>query len=151
MVCAGCVFVAGIHPSRTWTSGSLESVRWNACVHRLDLGLYSSLCTNAVHRKDSKDPDVRVLDGRIPATKNTKHAPSTKMECDYLNGWIKKPSHTQKSDLKWWTPEILLENAEEEEFFIATFDRYHYNLTRLNPLLGGSPWDNHTGWLGVKH
>ena len=41
MVRAGRAFVAGIHPSRTWTSGSLESVRWNACVHRLDLGLYS--------------------------------------------------------------------------------------------------------------
>ena len=45
MVRAGCVFVAGIHPSRTWTSGYLESVGWNACVHRLDLGLYS-------HRKE---------------------------------------------------------------------------------------------------
>ena len=41
MVRAECVFVAGIHPSRTWTSGSFESVRWNACVLRLDLGLYS--------------------------------------------------------------------------------------------------------------
>ena len=41
MVCAGCVFVAGIRRSRTWTSGSFESVRWNACVHRLDLSLYS--------------------------------------------------------------------------------------------------------------
>ena len=41
MVRAGCVFVAGIHPSRTWTSGSFESMRWNACMHRLDLGLYS--------------------------------------------------------------------------------------------------------------
>ena len=44
-LCGWCVlgvfFVAGIHPSRTWTSGSFESVRWNACVHRLDLGLYS--------------------------------------------------------------------------------------------------------------
>ena len=37
---ADCVFVAGIHPSRTWMSGSFESVRWNACVHRLDLDLY---------------------------------------------------------------------------------------------------------------
>ena len=27
--------------SRTWTAGSFECVRWNACVHRLDLGLYS--------------------------------------------------------------------------------------------------------------
>ena len=29
--------------------------------------------------------------------KNTQHAPSTKMKCDYLYGWIKKWSHTQKS------------------------------------------------------
>ena len=41
MVHAGCVFVASIHPSRTQMSGSFESVRWNARVHRLDLGLYS--------------------------------------------------------------------------------------------------------------
>ena len=41
MVHAGCVFVAGIHLSRTWTSGSFESMRWNARVHRLDLRLYS--------------------------------------------------------------------------------------------------------------
>ena len=38
---AGCVFVAGVHLSRTRMSGSFESVRWNACVHRLDLGLFS--------------------------------------------------------------------------------------------------------------
>ena len=37
----GCVFVTGIHPSRTWMSGSFESIQWNVCVHRLDLGLYS--------------------------------------------------------------------------------------------------------------
>ena len=42
MVHAGCDFVAGIHPSRTWTPGSFESVLWNAHVHRLDLGLLSS-------------------------------------------------------------------------------------------------------------
>ena len=41
MVHAGCVFVAGVHQSRTWMSGSFESFRWNACVHRIDLGLYS--------------------------------------------------------------------------------------------------------------
>ena len=41
MVHAGCVFVASIHPSRTWMSGSFESVRWNACVHGLGFGLYS--------------------------------------------------------------------------------------------------------------
>ena len=37
-----CVFVAGLHPSRTWMSGSFESVQWNAyCVNRLDLSIYS--------------------------------------------------------------------------------------------------------------
>ena len=41
MVHAGCVFVASIHLSRTWMSGSFESMRWNACVHRLNLSLYS--------------------------------------------------------------------------------------------------------------
>ena len=41
MVHAGCVFVAGIHPFRARTSGSFESVRRNACVHWIDLGLYS--------------------------------------------------------------------------------------------------------------
>ena len=41
MVHAGCVFDAGIYPSTTWMSGSFESLRWNACVHKLNLGLYS--------------------------------------------------------------------------------------------------------------
>ena len=41
MVQTGCVFVVRIHLSRTWTSGSFESVWWNACVNRLDPGLYS--------------------------------------------------------------------------------------------------------------
>ena len=43
MVHARCVFVAGIHRSKTWMSGSFESLRWNACVHGLDFGLYSHL------------------------------------------------------------------------------------------------------------
>ena len=43
MVHAACwvCFCASIQPSRTWMSGSLKSVRWNACVIRLDLGVYS--------------------------------------------------------------------------------------------------------------
>ena len=39
----GVFFVASIHPFRTRMSGSFESVRWKACLHRLDLGLYSYL------------------------------------------------------------------------------------------------------------
>ena len=35
--------------------------------------------------------------GECRQQKHTQHAPSTKTECDYHNGWIKKRSHTQKS------------------------------------------------------
>ena len=41
MVYDGFVFATGIHPSRTDISGFCESARWNACVQRLDLSLYS--------------------------------------------------------------------------------------------------------------
>ena len=41
MLHAGCVFVAGIHPSRTWMSGSFKSMQWSAHVHRLDFILSS--------------------------------------------------------------------------------------------------------------
>ena len=45
-------------------SGSFESVRWNACVHRLDLGLYS-------HPKEFLGNGVRThayFDGKISST-----------------------------------------------------------------------------------
>ena len=38
---AAYVFVASIHPSRTWMSGSVEPMWWNACVRRLDVSLYT--------------------------------------------------------------------------------------------------------------
>ena len=48
--------------------------------------------------------------------KHTQHAPSTKMECDYLYGWIEKGSHMTKFHQNWWT----LESAEEEEEHLIT-------------------------------
>ena len=42
--------------------------------------------------------------GECRQQKHTQHAPSTKTECDYLNGWIKKRSHTQKSHPKVVNP-----------------------------------------------
>ena len=59
MAHAGCVFVAGIHPSTKWMF-----VRWNACVHRLDLSLYS-------HSKEFGGNGVRShvnSKGKIPTT-----------------------------------------------------------------------------------
>ena len=64
MVHAGCVSVAGIHPSRIWTSGSFESLRWKASVHRLDLGIYS-------HPKEFRGNGVKIQvnsKGKIPST-----------------------------------------------------------------------------------
>ena len=42
--------------------------------------------------------------GECQQQKHTQHAPSTKTECDYLNGWIKKQSHMQKSHPKVVNP-----------------------------------------------
>ena len=63
---------------------------------------------------DSKDPGIHVLDGWMLKAKHTQQAASTKTECDYFNGWIKKQSDMQISHPEWWTPEIQLGNAEEE-------------------------------------
>ena len=52
----------------------------------------SSLCSYAFHRRNSKNPDVHVRHQKHP-----QHAPSTKTECDYLNGWIKKKNHIRKN------------------------------------------------------
>ena len=69
----------------------------------------SSLCTHAFHCTGSKDIDVHVLDRWMPATKHTQHAPSTKTECDYFYGWIKKTyrgkSLWKKSDAREITDE----------------------------------------------
>ena len=43
--------------------------------------------------------------GECRQQKHTQQAPSTKTECDYLNGWIKKRSHTQKISPKSGEPQ----------------------------------------------
>ena len=48
-----------------WMSGSFESMRWNACVHRLDLGLFS-------HPKEILGDGVRThvnSKGKVPSTR----------------------------------------------------------------------------------
>ena len=70
----GYVFVAGIHPCRTWMSRSFEYVWWNACVHRLDLSLYchpkefgwNGVRTNANSRQ--KSPLLKAQRRTKPAT-----------------------------------------------------------------------------------
>ena len=67
--------------------------------------------------------------------KHTQHAPSTKTECDYLYGWIKKKNKNKKQKTnktktkkkpvtyakiispKMVNPKDIAGNAEEEEMF----------------------------------
>ena len=58
--------------------------------------LRSSLCTHVFHQTDSKDPDIHVLYGWMPATK-------THPACLY--GWIIMVTYA-KSHQKWWNPEM---------------------------------------------
>ena len=53
--------------------------------------------------------------GECRQQKHTRHAPSKKMECDYLYGWIKQRSYAQKSHAKMVNPRDKAGNAEEEE------------------------------------
>ena len=65
MAHVGCVFVAGIQPSRTQMSGSFGSMRWNTCVHGLDFRLCS-------HPKEFWGNEVRTYansKGKIPSTR----------------------------------------------------------------------------------
>ena len=88
----------------------------------------TGLCTHTLHRTDSKDPDIHVLDGWVPATK-THPACTIDEDGMWLSLWLdfifKKTTknqqqqqqqrpHRQKSHPKWWTPEIYLGNVEEE-------------------------------------
>ena len=78
----GCVFAAGIHLSRTYMFRSFESVPWNACVHRLDLSLYSHLKefweNGARNHVNSKGKVPSNIGSEEVQTRNTvKHKPNT--------------------------------------------------------------------------
>ena len=53
--------------------------------------------------------------GECRQQKHIQHAPSKKVECDYLYGWIKKQSQMQKSHPKWSTPEIKLRTQKKKK------------------------------------
>ena len=82
----------GLHSPK---SVSDESINWGlVCAH-----MHSIARTQKILMFMSYTVECR-------QQQHTQQAPSTKTECDYLYGWIKKRSHTQKSHPKWWTPEI---------------------------------------------
>ena len=76
----GEFLLLAFHLSRTWMSGSFESVRWNyVCVHRLDLSLYS-------HPQEFLRNGVRThvnCKGKIPSVR--KISPEKRMELTTLH------------------------------------------------------------------
>ena len=76
---------------------------------RGDFSLGVNMGSNSVPPKTPSDESINrglvcaymhFIVGECRQQKHTQHAPSTKTECDYLHGWIKKRSHTQKSHPK---------------------------------------------------
>ena len=53
--------------------------------------------------------------GECRQQKHAQHAPSTKMECDYLCGWTKKNGHIRNNLAQMVKPRAIAGNAEKEE------------------------------------
>ena len=67
---------------------------------------------------DSKDPDIHVLDGWMPATKVYLHASSTQTECNYRYDWLKNSNKHKNHIPKHGEPQRythIAGNAEEED------------------------------------
>ena len=76
--------------------------------------------------------------------KHTQRAPSMKTERDYLNGWIKNWSHTQKFHPKWWTPEIW---GRQKKKKCVSVQHYHnclvtYSVLTLTTVRGDDCLEN---------
>ena len=99
MVHAGCVFVAGIHLSMTWMSRSSESMWWNACLHRLDLCLYSH-------------PKEPMLTPRVKSPLPKKNSSSEDRTHNAALNKTMSPTHYQ---LSYSGPHFSLVKIEEKE------------------------------------
>ena len=83
--------------------------------------------------------------------KHTQHAPSRKTECDYLNGWIKKRSHTQKSHPKVVNPrDIAGEHTHTHTKKIIVDKNYEDDEKTENGWTGGDDDDGGDGGDGTN-
>ena len=104
MVHAGCVFVAGIHPSRSWTSGSFESVRCNACVYRLT-SVYT-LIGKSFGGMES-EPMLTLRENPI----YWKNSPQRRIEPMTLHQAGQQAQHTTKELFRPHTEETVMKNV----------------------------------------
>ena len=84
--------------------------------------------------------------GECQQQKHTQHAPSTKTECDYLNGWIKRRSHLQKSHSEVVNPRDIA--GERKKNLGRFFSRVGY-VSLLAPLRGRSSLKWLQCWLQI--
>ena len=109
-VCAHTHSISQTQKILTWslTPFPQNSFRWE---HKPRF----SPCTHAIHRMDSKDPDIHVLDGWMPATKT--HPPNTiHEERMWLALWLNQNTVTYaKISPKMVNPRDIAKNTGEEE------------------------------------
>ena len=104
MVHAECVFVAGIHPSRTWMSGSFECVWWNACVHRLDF-VYTLIQKNLGGGGGGKDGVRTHVNSREKSRQPEKILPrggSNPQRCNKQDSEPNTPTTSYSGPWKWY-------------------------------------------------
>ena len=111
----------------------------------------SSLCTHAFHHTGSKDPDIHVLDGWMPATK-THHPACTVCECDHLYGWITKTATYAKFSPKMVNPWDLAGNTKGRQthmFAASVSSQWHgYPLSlSLSVVFDTALGNPHSEWL----
>ena len=113
MIWLKCVWLDGIFPLElTWVlTITYNSFGW-------EYKPKSSLCTHAFHCKESKDPDIQVLDGWMLATSTLRMHHRWRQNLTTPMVKLKKQSHMQKSHPKWWNPETLL-GMQKKKMYMA--------------------------------
>ena len=78
-------------------SGPCESMPWNACVHRLDLGLYSHL-KEFLGKGVRTQGSLQLKKSSVPETRLIRTASPTHYPLDHLGGLVVKVSASRVED-----------------------------------------------------
>ena len=95
MVHAGCVFLTGIHPSRTWMSGPFDSVRRNACVRRPRFILSSKKVLGGMESEPMLTPREKTLYRTLRGGSNPRHCTTQDSELNTLPTELFRPRNVE--------------------------------------------------------
>ena len=99
-----------------WSIMGFDSIPPKLSCENINWGLVCYTCIPSHRLKRSWCSCPRWVNA---GNKNTQHAPSTKTECDYLNGWIKKKDHIRKN---------LTQSGEPQRFSWGMQKKNHLHL-----------------------